>query len=613
MSRSKTRLLLGPALVPVLVAAFMFLGQSQPAIPGVTIKSKVIQAELNYELGKAKRPKWAQPVSSGVMDTYLQATGITAKLAAQSKARVAPVRIGSTNTMGCAHTFTGGLGGNNTRVNQDCSLRRQAEQAIAVNPTNRRNLIASQNDSRIGYNHCGFDWSFDGGVHWGDAVDPFFQFTFDDFRSGDFCSDPTVTFDSKGNAFLGGLSLSLDGVNSAVLVARSDAGINGAFYHDPDQSDPFHQYKDTPMGVVAADSDPTGCVANDKELMTADANKGSPKADNVYMVWTRFDFCTGEGVGAHSPIYFSQSTDGGFTWSAGIEISGSNTQFCTAFSGESDPNACDQDQGGQPVVGPDGTVYVAFNNGNTPTFPINQYMVVKCLPGSDCSQQSSWNGPKKISDDIAAEPFNSVFDPVTGCPAGRQCIPPNGYRIGDFAWGSISADSSGRLYFVFADGRNIGPPCDTLDYATADPPCNVDVFYSFSTDGGASWEGPFLVTANGGETAQWQPWGAVTGAGNDLWIAYYDRKYGNCEFTGCNDITLARVNQPRGSKTITYTRLTTSSMPNLVVANNPVQAGFIGDYMWVTVDSKGLPYVVWADTRSRGGTAVDEDIYFATG
>ena len=74
MSRSKTRLLLGPALVPVLVAAFMFLGQSQPAIPGVTIKSKVIQAELNYELGRAKRPKWAQPVSSGVMDTYLQAT-----------------------------------------------------------------------------------------------------------------------------------------------------------------------------------------------------------------------------------------------------------------------------------------------------------------------------------------------------------------------------------------------------------------------------------------------------------------------------------------------------------------------------------------------------------
>jgi hypothetical protein len=30
------------------------------------------------------------------------------------------------------------------------------------------------------------------------------------------------------------------------------------------------------------------------------------------------------GVGANSPIYFSQSTDGGITWSAGIEISGAS-------------------------------------------------------------------------------------------------------------------------------------------------------------------------------------------------------------------------------------------------------------------------------------------------
>ena len=53
-------------------------------------------------------------------------------------------------------------------------------------------------------------------------------------------------------------------------------------------------------------------------------------------------------------------------------------------------------------------------------------------------------------------------------------------------------------------------------------------------------------------------------------------------------------------------------MPNLVIANNPIQAGFLGDYIWVTVDRKGLPYVVWADTRGRGGTT-EEDVYFGTG
>ena len=32
-----------------------------------------------------------------------------------------------------------------------------------------------------------------------------------------------------------------------------------------------------------------------------------------------------------------------------------------------------------------------------------------------------------------------------------------------------------------------------------------------------------------GPTAQWQPWSAVTPSGRVLWIAYYDRSYGNCE------------------------------------------------------------------------------------
>ena len=47
-------------------------------------------------------------------------------------------------------------------------------------------------------------------------------------------------------------------------------------------------------------------------------------------------------------------------------------------------------------------------------------------------------------------------------------------------------------------------------------------------------------------------------------------------------------------------------------ANNPPQAGFLGDYMWVTTDRHGRPYVVWSDTRGLNG-AVEEDVYFAKG
>ena len=51
-------------------------------------------------------------------------------------------------------------------------------------------------------------------------------------------------------------------------------------------------------------------------------------------------------------------------------------------------------------------------------------------------------------------------------------------------------------------------------------------------------------------------------------------------------------------------------MPNLVVANNPLQAGFLGDYMWVSALGNIGPLVVWADTRGMHG-AVEEDVYFA--
>jgi hypothetical protein len=51
-------------------------------------------------------------------------------------------------------------------------------------------------------------------------------------------------------------------------------------------------------------------------------------------------------------------------------------------------------------------------------------------------------------------------------------------------------------------------------------------------------------------------------------------------------------------------------MPNLVVANNPAEAGFLGDYMWVAADDQGRANIVWADTRGLNNT-VEEDIYFA--
>jgi hypothetical protein len=592
-----TRRSLLSALVIIGVASvFVLPGAAGSAGPPGNL---VLARGLNIELGLVQPGPKEQLLSSGVMYAVLQASGELEKRANA----VSGGNSGGPNSPNCQNKFTGGGTGSsvNVRVNQDCSLRRQAEEVVVANPTNPNNLIAGQNDSRIGFNHCGYDFSFDGGKTWNDQTPPFWQFQLLDGHTSDACSDPTATFDSKGNAYVGGIifNAAVTSPANAIVVAKSNKEIGGAFYHTPDSTLSFQTYRTLPLGVVANDISPT--IFNDKEFIVADATGSSPKADNVYATWTRFD-----ATQNNSPIYFSQSTDGGATWSTGVEISGSNAAVCTFPA----PPRCDQDQGSHPIVGPDGTIYVAFGNANTPLVGINQILIVKCPPSANCSQSSSWTAPVKINDLIDNHPTGPS---AAGCPSGRQCLPPNGYRVPEFTSISISVDKANRLYAVWSDFRNGGPPC-TGSASTATPPCDNDVFRSFSTTGGATWSPAVNIApkARVGENAQWQPWSDVRSDGSILWIAYYDRSYGSCETTGCNDITLAKVANPAAATpTISYTRLTTSSMPNLVPANNPIQAGFLGDYMWVDVLGNGRPHIVWADTRGRNNT-VEEDIYYAT-
>jgi hypothetical protein len=236
-------------------------------------------------------------------------------------------------------------------------------------------------------------------------------------------------------------------------------------------------------------------------------------------------------------------------------------------------------------------------------------------------QGATWSTPVRVGIDKSTEPLN--FPPnaqmsSVGCPVGRQCLYPNGYRMNNFPSMGVQ-DSTGKLAVYWSDFRN-GGPCDTSPGWNTEPCANhnEDVFASVSTNGGATWGSTRLVTRVGGgagtpsdPAAQWQAWGDVAENG-DLVVAYYDRRYGNCEGTGCNDITLARSTTNGG--TWTYQRITTGSMPNLIPANNPVQAGFLGDYMWTEAFGSGV-HIAWADTRGVVGTGnpvPEEDVYYAT-
>ena len=195
---------------------------------------------------------------------------------------------------------------------------------------------------------------------------------------------------------------------------------------------------------------------------------------------------------------------------------------------------------------------------------------------------------------------------VAAGPAGRQCLLPNGYRMNAFAASAVNP-TNGHVYVLWADFRN-GGPCASMGGIPVEPCANHnnDIFFVRSTDGGATWSMPAKVNQDTGTTAQWQPWMTVQPNGT-IHAAFYDRSYGACETTGCNDITA--IASTNGGMTWTSSRVTTASMPNLTPATNSVQAGFLGDYLFLAADSRSA-VVVWSDTRGLYGT-VEEDIYFA--
>src|SRR2546430_2902734 len=159
--RIKISPLLLRTLVLAVVAALVLAIPAPTQVSSAPIGNSVLARAVDIELGLVEPGEKEQLVSSGAVYAALLATGELERRAAAGKD---PSKAFSRHgTQGCSNRFeAGGQGGANVRVNQDCSLRRQAEEVIVVNPLDDDNLIAGQNDSRLGVNHCGYAWSFDG-------------------------------------------------------------------------------------------------------------------------------------------------------------------------------------------------------------------------------------------------------------------------------------------------------------------------------------------------------------------------------------------------------------------------------------------------------------------
>jgi hypothetical protein len=343
------------------------------------------------------------------------------------------------------------------------------------------------------------------------------------------------------------------------------------------------------------------------------------------VTWTVFKFspaCRGgtpdEPAFCSNKIYGSMSTDHGVTWSTPEAISGTSATLCSFgnfFDPSDSPNACDLDQGSDPVVMPNGDVQMIFNNGNTAAGnPNAQQLGVHCAPtGKSQNGTAHFNcaEPSKVGDDVV------VGEPA--CDFGRgpeECIPGPFIRTNDFPRITTENSQSNHLYATWQDYRN----------------GEFDIQLSRSTNGGRTWHPAGTVNPDDLLDHYMPAVDQSPTSGDRVGVSYYRSQRVPNE-TGsvlapCNSDgsvpkgadSCAGVQQ--GDSDYALAGGTGAAVPFAFRPISPVfappdgaQAGFNGDYSGLTINRGTQAHPVWSDTRNAdpytpaNGVVHDEDVF----
>ena len=452
-------------------------------------------------------------------------------------------------------------GGANTNLDCDDPFPNN-EPDVEANPANAQNVTASSND----YGSCCDQYytTLNGGGSWSTGNMSIEK----PLKIG---SDPVTTFDRKH-----GMTIH-SSLSYMVSHAAGTQACDGDVLVSPSRDGGL-----TWLKPVVVD-DGVGCdlsksqVFSDKEWIVTDNFPSSPHYGRTYLTWARF--LSQYGAYLESPIMESHSDDGGFSWSAPQEISGSNGAVCT-LQADGPAAECDQDQGASPTVSPDGTVRVAFINEQNASLQEpgevaeDQYLFVTSTNGG-----ASWSSPSFIvgmEDGSRDYPLN-VDD--------RQTL--SGYQVRVWSVGNMVASPlDGSLYLVFSDNRNGVHNADN-------PVTNTDVFLMVSTNGGASWSGPTQVDAGAGD--QWFPWVDVDPTNGTIGILYHDRGGSNGDL-----YSTALAEGTPGSLVKATVSATPSNPVNSVffkahAVGCDACATFHGDYIGLSYGSDGVANAAWTD------------------
>jgi hypothetical protein len=461
----------------------------------------------------------------------------------------------------------------------DCdSILPNNEPHIAVDPADPNHMVASSND----YDSCcdAYYTTFNGGKTWVTG-NMSVEAPGRNKRTG---SDPVTSFDdAHGTVIHSSLNFLNNGCDGDVVASVSQDGGK----------------KWNTVAVVGFGQGACDEVFNDKEWIATDNNPASPHYGTSYITWTAFYGGTNkegddggkavtDSVPPQAPIFEAHSTDGGFTWSTPQEISGSNASLCTFEVGER-PDACNDNQFSQPVVAPDGTVYVSFiNDQNMSLWESanefdSQYLMVSSSDGG-----ATWSDPSFI---VGLEDGRNDY-PLN--VDGRQTLTNYQLRAPDTQGFAADPTHNGRLYLAFFDNRN-------GVHDSTNPQTETDMFLMVKPDAASAWTGPFNVNSPDlGDIGndQWWPAVGVNPVNGDVSVLYQDRSYASSR--GPYGATLAT--SPAGGRAFTEQRVDTAfSRPRNSVFFRahadmcPSCTRFVGDYLSMAYGSDGKANLVWND------------------
>src|SRR5262245_48944751 len=422
-------------------------------------------------------------------------------------------------------TFSTTVSGN-VDVSNECGP--QSETFIAINQNKPKVLAAGSNEifrlPMRGY------FSTNGGASWGGVDLPLPP---PKGNGTDFGSDPSLAFDTQGTVFYGYI----------VVFFGNGNGINGTEMAVAKSTDGGKTYPSVNFFSFEGGTN----HFNDKPMITTDLSAGSALRDNVYIAW---DAASGGSIGGG--VRIAASSDHGASFS---------------ITRADDPSGPGRSIGASPSVGPNGELYVAWND-----YAANQIVFNRSFDGGH-----SWGVPTTVSNKTL--PFDIA-------------IPAESFR-GALVYPSLGVDVSsgghrGRIY------------CSWMDLTAANV---TDIFISFSDNGGMTWSTPTHVPDQFSfKVDRFNHWMSIDPTNGEVNVAFYDTRNDTTGARFQTDYYLAQSTDG-GATFGPDTRVSTvSSNEHDCAGIFPCQGinygNQQGDYEGL-VSFNGTSYPIWTDSRRQ--------------